>query len=389
MAKANKLDSLRKRAKLQGKADPYYARLSEDLFVGFRKTKKGSECWVGRVRLDKKQHHQTFKDAVEYDDAVKLVETWAEGLKESLLRSEFDLDESNKTVKDAIDEYIKELAARKNEETACSTQTRLYAAIPDRLLNRRLEDLKASSIQGWLRGLATVPNKQGKIRTKSTANRIYNNFKAAMNTAYRLGWVDDKPWDKVQAFKKADNVRDLFLTDGEVQRLLDVTVGGLHSLVRASVLTGARYGELAQARVKDFSPVESTLRVSGKTGSRTVWLSDETTSFFKHKTASKLPDAYLLIQDNGKPWGKSNYERDLRVACSKAHLPSDTVLYSLRHYHISKALLAGVRPQVVAENCGTSIRMIEKHYGKFLAKDRRDMMNSVQLGGQIACKVKG
>jgi hypothetical protein len=43
------------------------------------------------------------------------------------------------------------------------------------------------------------------------------------------------------------------------------------------------------------------------------------------------------------------------------------------------ALLAGVPIQVVAENCGTSVRMLEKHYGKFLSTDRREMFNKVGL----------
>ena len=61
-------------------------------------------------------------------------------------------------------------------------------------------------------------------------------------------------------------------------------------------------------------------------------------------------------------------------------LPSETVFYSLRHYFISKALKSGMPVQVVAENCGTSIRMIEAHYGKFMKSDRRAMLNEVELG---------
>ena len=38
-----------------------------------------------------------------------------------------------------------------------------------------------------------------------------------------------------------------------------------------------------------------------------------------------------------------------------------------------------MQPQVVAENCGTSLRMIEKHYGKFPKADRRAMFNAVAL----------
>jgi hypothetical protein len=63
-------------------------------------------------------------------------------------------------------------------------------------------------------------------------------------------------------------------------------------------------------------------------------------------------------------------------------VPADTVLYWRRHTHISLALLAGVNIQVRAENVGTSVRMIEKHFWKFLNRDRRAMFD--RLAGPSA-----
>jgi hypothetical protein len=60
-----------------------------------------------------------------------------------------------------------------------------------------------------------------------------------------------------------------------------------------------------------------------------------------------------------------------------AKLDAATTFYALRHTHISLALLAKVNIQVLAENTGTSVRMIEQHYGKFLKEDRRKMFNMV------------
>jgi hypothetical protein len=89
----------------------------------------------------------------------------------------------------------------------------------------------------------------------------------------------------------------------------------------------------------------------------------------------------LLPRYDGEPWGKSPHQhRPMKEAVQAAKLPRETVFYSLRHYHIRKALAAGAPVQVVAENCGTSVRMIEKHYGKFLPQDRRDFFNQVKLG---------
>jgi len=63
----------------------------------------------------------------------------------------------------------------------------------------------------------------------------------------------------------------------------------------------------------------------------------------------------------------------------KADLPKGSVFYCLRHYHISKALLAGVPTQIIAENCGTSVKMIEQHYGKFMNSDRLQMLNKINI----------
>ena len=45
--------------------------------------------------------------------------------------------------------------------------------------------------------------------------------------------------------------------------------------------------------------------------------------------------------------------------------------YSLRHTYISMRLIAGANIHQVANNCGTSVQMIEEHYGAHI-KDRRD-----------------
>ncbi len=59
-------------------------------------------------------------------------------------------------------------------------------------------------------------------------------------------------------------------------------------------------------------------------------------------------------------------------------LLGETTFYALRHTHISLALLAGVNIQVLSENTGTSVRMIERYYGKFLRADRRAMFDKVK-----------
>jgi hypothetical protein len=51
-------------------------------------------------------------------------------------------------------------------------------------------------------------------------------------------------------------------------------------------------------------------------------------------------------------------------------------MYCLRHTHISQRLLKGVSIHLLADELGTSVRMIEKHYAKYLTIERRKALNA-------------
>jgi site-specific recombinase XerD len=72
----------------------------------------------------------------------------------------------------------------------------------------------------------------------------------------------------------------------------------------------------------------------------------------------------------------------MRDAVQRAKLPKATTIYSLRHTYASQALLNGMNVQLLAENMGTSVAMIERHYGKFLAASRKKLIeaSSLKLG---------
>ena len=102
-------------------------------------------------------------------------------------------------------------------------------------------------------------------------------------------------------------------------------------------------------------------------------------NLFKQQAKDKLPSAYLFLRADGYPWGKSHQHRPFRDACKIGKLPREFIPYSLRHYFISRALLAGVNVHALAKNVGTSPAMITKHYGKFIRADVREMLDRVDV----------
>ena len=54
--------------------------------------------------------------------------------------------------------------------------------------------------------------------------------------------------------------------------------------------------------------------------------------------------------------------------------------YSTRHTFISAGLSNGVNIKWLAEYCGTSVTMIEKHYGKYIGGDVEEQFSKLYRG---------
>ena len=117
----------------------------------------------------------------------------------------------------------------------------------------------------------------------------------------------------------------------------------------------------------------------GKTGSRTVPLGPQAVALFTRLAKSKFPGARLLVRDDGKPWAHSDWDQLVREAATKAKLPTGICLYVLRHSFITQALQDGMPTLDVARLVGTSLAMIDKHYGHLALSSARERLAKVQL----------
>lgn len=361
------------RAKLPIRREPYWHRIAQRRHLGYRRTASGG-TWIARILDDTgTRAFHSLGENIDFDTAQRSAVEWFD--------TAVVTESRHYTVRDAIADYLEHLRLNNSERTATDTRQRMDKHVSRQLLNAELATLSAVQIRRWHNRLVSDSDDPETVRrSKDTANKNLTSLKAAFNLAFRAGRVAaDREWRRVLAFKGVGQPRKLFLTEDQVRGLLDHCSGAFHSLVRAAVLTGARYGELCSARVEDFNPERGTLTLDGKTGIRECYLSDKGIDLFRRLAGGRSGTEYLLLKDDGTPWGKSHQHRLMKAAVAAAGLPTETVLYSLRHYHVSKALLSGVQPQVLAENIGTSLKMIEKHYGKFMPKDRREMLNRVAL----------
>jgi integrase len=298
---------------------------------------------------------------------------------------------ANYTVREAGAEYVQYLTTHK--KSAHVMENVLKAHVYPKFGDRAIAKLTHDELQAWVDELPLQPprrcsntrhkpvNDAERMRQrKATANRIWSVFRGLLNYAHDKKRVPDRSaWSGIKSFENVGGARQVFLQPDQCQRLINATQGAFRRYVRALLYTGCRPGkEIEGPKVKHFDPANSSLHLAdSKTNKpRDVYLTTEGAAFFAQITAGRHPDEPILLNDDGGPWENNALDRAMRKAVELAKLPADTVLYSLRHTYISLALKGGMNIKALADQCGTSIAMIERHYGKFLADDRRRMLNS-------------
>ena len=178
-------------------------------------------------------------------------------------------------VRSAAKTYLDWLTA-KNRRTAADTRGRLNHHFLPTFGDRLITSLTKMMLDRWLASM--VPNSDDPDqlrRSKESANRVLTMVKALLNHAMRdpsNGLSDDSAWRLVKPFQGVAKARDTRYTDEEVRRLIDGAAdAAFRNPIMGAYLTGARYGELAGARVSHFDPRTKTLRVNvGKTGTRSA-----------------------------------------------------------------------------------------------------------------------
>ncbi len=95
------------------------------------------------------------------------------------------------------------------------------------------------------------------------------------------------------------------------------------------------------------------------------------------KPVHTTESAHVFLNQEGKPlnfhtWRAGVWYRILRGAGVRERKP-----YSTRATFISIGLSNGVNIKWLAEYCGTSVAMIEKHYGRYVRSDAAEQLEKI------------
>jgi integrase len=377
------LESRSNRLKLRIARKPIFVRIGPGLSLGYRRNQTAG-TWVLRVangRGGARTAAIGFADDHDAADGNQFLDFWQaqERAKTAARRRGGAPGAEPLTVSLAAETYLDWLTA-KNPRTAADTRGRLNRHFLPQFAERSVMSLTKTMLDKWQASMVAKSDDPERIRqSKDSANRVLTMVKALLNHAMRdksNGLTDDSAWRFVRPFHGVSKPRDIRYTDAEVRRFVDGAGDlALADLIMGAYLTGARYGELAEARVSHFDARTKTLRVNvGKTGARTIILQTSASDFFNRLAANRSPEDFLFVKSDGSRWKRSDQTRPIKEALKKAGLPPAGSLYALRHTYVSHAIEGGIPLNIIADNCGTSVRMIEKTYAKILAEKRRDFI---------------
>jgi integrase len=365
----------RERLKLQ--REPHWQRLRAGCFVGFRASKRGGKgTWIARAYNEDTKKYElkalgdfgTLPGNETFGAAKKGAEAHADKV-----ASGGQLRIKVETVGDACREYAKD-----RPEAGHRFRRYVYS---DALANVKLDKLRRRHIEEWRNQLESQPalvsrSKDGepvhRKRAASTVNRDMAVLRAALGRVLSPGAPGtDAAWQEaLRAVRNADGQRTLYLDRSERRMLLANTSEEALPFVRALCLLPLRPGALAALTAGDFDKRTKELSVGkDKTGKpRRIQLPDEAAKLLSEQAADKLPGASLFRRSNGKAWDKDSWKKPIAAAVSAAGLPTAATAYTLRHSTITDLVRAGLPLLTIAQICGTSAEMIERHYGH-LASD--------------------
>ena len=135
-------------------------------------------------------------------------------------------------------------------------------------------------------------------------------------------------------------------------------------MVKAALLTGARYSELASLEVRDFDPQSRTLWLrETKAGvPRAVYLEGEGFQLVSQAINGKGWRELIFERPDGRKWGPAHQVRPMLAACQAAGL--DPIgFHDLRRTYGARLARKGVPIAVIAEALGhAGERITRKHY---------------------------
>jgi integrase len=309
---------------------------------------------------------------------------------EILSLSNADRAGGENTVRTILELYGRELEGQGREKTLTLVK-QLLGGFCEQYGHMKVCELKVCHVRDWLDGKATW--------NETSQATALSHLKVAFNWALDQEYITRHCLQRKRV-KKVTTRRSrgakAYLTPDECSRVLAGSTGGYRDLLRFLHGTGCRPGEAYHLEARHYVPEDACF----------VYRHDPGEGEFRHKTARRTkkdrviyltPGMVALVEGLVKQrptgllfrnrfnnaynnFGVADY---LRKLAKKVGLKKRLTAYSMRHTYATEFLKRGGSIKILAELLGTSVEMLDRHYGH-LETDRKSLRASmlrIMVGG--------
>lgn len=366
------LSKVRDREALSARREPHWQRIRPGCFLGYRPSvREGAGTWIARAYEEDGRRYRlkalgSFGELLSRDrfsaakdDAESFADVIAAGGHQRV---------AIETIEEACREYVKV-----NAEADGRFKRHVYG---DPIAKLKLAKLRRHHLLEWRDRLQKKPamvsrSKRDPVRTRprspSSLNRDMGMLRAALNRVLPPGRPDtDAAWQEaLRRVRNADKQRTLRLSREQRKALLSALPDDAAAFVRALCLMPLRPGAVATLNAGDYDKRSRELTIGkDKSGRpRRILLPPNAAELFAAHVVDKLPTAPLFSRADGARWNRDSWKRPIAAAGAAAGLHSSATAYTLRHSIISELVEAGLPLLTIAQISGTSVEMIERHYG--------------------------
>ena len=251
----------------------------------------------------------------------------------------------------------------------------------------KMQELKPCHVNDWLDKMRV--SRPGKTRRKgwndTSCVTAWGHLGGAINWAVSEQLITKNPV-KAMKFAFKSKVRgESYILPTPLMEILIGTAGTEFGLVlRLLRATGARPGEIFHAECSHYSPEIGAIVYRANATEGYIWKNARKTGKDRvifipadlqaevEALIAKRGKGYIFRTPRRKVWNNANVSETIRTLRKRPevnkwladndHSAKNVILYGFRHTYITSWLKAGKSINVVADLCGTSVKMIEKHY---------------------------
>jgi integrase len=283
--------------------------------------KKDADAWRGKIDAAKKEnrYHDVFDVKVE----------------------------SQITFNELADRYVEIYGGQKS----FYTKRYMLKMAREYFGEKRLSKITYLDLETWRNKRKATCTIAGKPRSDASTNREMALISHILNKAIEWGMLETSPFKKGKRLMfKENNQRLRFLTDGEVEALLNASSPHLKPIVEVALLTGMRRGELLSLKWEQIRNgfIYLTETKSGK--ARQIPINDRLAEVFREvRQENQLKSPYVFADSKGRRYYE--VKRSFASACRKAGI-EDFRFHDLRHTFASHLVMKGVSLKAVQELLG-------------------------------------